>query len=231
MKNAIFKGGLLAIIITGFLGQSALAQFDGFTFTVGGATDQGNSVSAKGDVLFDFTADTATVRIFNSSADPSDLVAFYILKPIAGNGTLTPSSMSGLADWSLETSAPSFMNGENGLSGLSGDLFFGAVANSLGQNGPGIDHTKIGASVFTFEFDEDLSTSDWLDYFAADQTHHVMVRWQSVGEDGEDSAKFFGGASSGTITPVPEPRLIAPLAVLGILGGVMIRRRIRGRKR
>jgi MYXO-CTERM domain-containing protein len=86
-----------------------------------------------------------------------------------------------------------------------------------------------GASAtFTFTMESSVDAVNWLNYGSIGEPT-VVIRWQEVGyNDREGSSAGYGWLDTGgTVPPVPEPRLIAPLAVFGLGGLLVLRRRIR----
>ncbi|MFO7726369.1 MAG: hypothetical protein R6V45_12555, partial [Oceanipulchritudo sp.] len=127
MKRILSRNYLLIPLIAGLAAQPALANPNGFSFNVSGTTDAGNEVQASGDVIFDLTTDTASVNLFTASPYPSDLVAFYILKPLASEegDRSTPTAMNGIDDWTLAEEADNQMSNLLDDKSLL-DSFFGA---------------------------------------------------------------------------------------------------------
>lgn len=225
------------------------AQPVSYAFSTGETTDQGNTV--KADFTFTFSGSWLTVDVMNSSSGDgvaeSDLVAFLISKPMDGGQSESPVGFSGFTDgWSaFGVEGSTTNNGDDPTKNLGNLLkdypnvhFFGGYANHAGStDGKGTGLKEGTSNSFSFDFGNSFGGNDLHDLFYDDNGIHLTVaRWQSVGESGNDSAKAlfeidFSDFPSNDppLSSVPEPRLIAPLAVLGLGGWIFARRRYKAK--
>lgn len=222
------------VALAGLLGAAATVTGQAiFTFDISedGFVNE-NDVSMSGTADFD-SLPSFTLSVFNNSVDPSSITELYILKPMTSEGrrldalTLDSVTPTPSGDWDGKKKSPNPLNEldtdtENILK-LTGDLYFGAALDPPGSS-QGISQGDSATFSFTLESLVGGESVDWSDYFEK-QIPHVVVRWQSVGQNDELSS-----AGYGYFTPVPEPELIAPLAVAGLGGLLWGRRRIRAAK-
>lgn len=223
-----------ALSITGILGVFQLANAaETFAFSVPGDPGEGfvkdyADLNASGTVTFDGT--TVTLFIENGNDMNSAISKVYLLKPMGIDAT----AVSGVTDWSHYNNLDDPNNGGKPGSILKNndgpidfnpydaDAYFGAATLEA--------DARIDAGVsatFTFTMASSVDATNWLTYGVGEPT--IVIRWQEVGygsDTGGSSAGYGWLDTGGTIPPVPEPRLIAPLAVLGLGSLLMVRRRM-----
>ncbi|NDV61124.1 hypothetical protein G0Q06_01530 [Puniceicoccales bacterium CK1056] len=223
-----------ALSLTGiFVGIQVASGAETFNFSVPGSipgvtgfVKDYSDVAASGTVTFDGT--TVTLFIENGNAMNSSISKVYLLKPVVGGSNIDTTGVSGVADWSAYNSlADPASNGKPGTI-LSSYVdwnnadYFGAAADSSSAR---IDEGN--SATFTFTMASSTDAVNWLGY-GDPSTPTIVIRWQEVGyNDRDGSTAGYGWLDTGgTVPPVPEPRLIAPLAVLGLGGLLMARRRL-----
>ena len=174
--------------------------------------------------------DTVEVTVANTSTTDSDIAEFFLLNPVLG---LDPNGGS-LAGWTLETELSSTLAQYGGLNPNDPN-----IAEYFGASYPPPSGILSGTSeVFSFTFPVAFAfdSNAWMDSFGYEGLPNVFVRWQSVVLDGgrpEDSGKgFFDGPGydPGFDPAVPEPSAIAAMAVLGMGGLLLVRRRLTRKK-
>lgn len=197
------------------------AQTYNFSIPTGSGGTNVAGTSASGSVTF--AGSTVNLFISNTSSISSTITEVFLLNPIAPDATSLIAPDPGTTNWSLSNDAGSFNNILNNYSSSSTD-YFGAVLSPINTGGvlPGNPST-----LFSFTLG---GTPDMTSYLGTG-VPYLLIRYQTVGEFGEDSAKAYGWFEEDDFptTPVPEPRLIAPLAVLGLGGLLYVRRRIKGK--
>jgi MYXO-CTERM domain-containing protein len=186
-----------------------------------------DKLGASGEVIFDGT----TVKLFIENGDlvSSAISKVYLLKPMGIDAT----DVDGPAGWDVYNSLDdpnkdgkpgTIMNNELGPGGTNvyeWDVasYFGTATSDAGTR---IDNGD--SALFTFTMASTTNAVNWADY--GDPAHPtIVVRWQEV-DGGGSSAGYGWLTDGGVVPPVPEPRLIAPLAALGLGGLLMVRRRI-----
>lgn len=218
------------ILLSGGLFAAGAAHGQSFLYDIDGVNGYTNlsGVGASGAVNFFQESGQwkSSVSVLNDSVIPSTIMGFYILKPFELKATTLDSGLSNwnLVDGSTASGNAAFHETLNVYFNNDADpdtngkkaqyLYFGAATQNPNS---GIEQGDLG--LFTFLM-EDLSGVNWDDYFAVDMPH-IFVRWQEVGENGANSAKGYGD-----FTPVPEPRLIGAMALAGLGGFLVVRRRL-----
>lgn len=232
-----------ALSLTGiFVGLSAANAAETFSFSVPGSipgvtgfVKDYSDLAASGTVTFDGTSVTLFVQ--NGNAMNSSISKIYLLKPMGIDAVDGPAANAalGVADWGVfnNLDEPTSGGGKTGtilknndgpfdFNPYDADAYFGTAALASGAR---IDEG--GSATFTFTMESSTDSVNWLNYGSLNAPT-VVIRWQEVGyNDREGSSAGYGWLDAGgTVPPVPEPRLIAPLAVLGLGGLLMVRRRI-----
>lgn len=217
---------ILILSLTALLPLTAQAL--SYSFEVN-SEDASQGLVVSGSIDFFSNTGYIDVNLFNEPGTSSYVSGIYFLKP----STLVdvPSLEVAPADWNLATDFDKgVVGGPLGKLGTMSaedafDNYFGAVT------GPKNPSLKSGEQAF-FSWEADASfdpeTQSWSIY-GNSANPHVIVRWQSVGEDGEDSARGYAFIDL-TVTPVPEPSQIAGLSILALGGVLLLRRRIVRRK-
>lgn len=200
-----------------------------YSFSLSEESDQGVGVDASGTVALDAENSTISVDLFNGDANPSVITKFYILKPEDTDGNrldLDELVSEPNSEWEgVDELDSSTMNGRYKPEGSKKDfypLYFGAEA------GPNSGLSEHDSAEFSFAMEGAGSDWDFESYFA-ESVPHFFIRWQSVGENGNYSAKGYG-SFGGSITPVPEPAEIGLAGFLGLGGLLYVRRRWKNRK-
>lgn len=210
-------------LIAGLAGVAQIAGAQQYSFSIPGVFGSTNlaGVSITGNVTFSGT--TTDIFVQNNSSIPSKVTGIFLLNPLAADAVSLDAPAP--SDWDLINSSS---NVHNILSlGVTSTDYFGADLNPAGSS-DGVDQGEF--TLFTFTMGGDVTGFNPASY-GDSETPHLLVRFQSVGQDGEDSAAGYGWFDDdGTITPVPEPALIAPLAVLGLGGLLYARRRVKNGK-
>lgn len=187
-------------------------------------------VTASGTV----TLDGADVTLeLTNGAYPSMITKVWLLKPLTLGLAVDASTLDTPgAPWTLSNSLNEPNTGGNPANILSGTIgltendYFGAYSTS--QAGALAENTTLSYSWTMNGVDELL---DWSRLENPNVGPGIVIRWQTIGDDGEGSAAGYTWLYTDfPTTPVPEPRLIAPLAVLGLGGLLYARRRIKAKK-
>jgi hypothetical protein len=185
-------------------------------------------LNASGSVTFDGT--TVTLFIENGNDMNSSISKIFLLKPMGIDAVGGP----GVADWSVSNNLDDpASNGKPGtilknndgpfdFDPYDADAYFGAYSTAASSR---IDEGN--SATFTFTMASTTDSVNWANY--GDATHPtIVIRWQEVGYGNRDgsSAGYSWLTEDPRVPPVPEPRLIAPLAVIGLGGLLYVRRRI-----
>lgn len=181
-------------------------------------------VGAAGTVDFSIL-DEVGLSLTNTSIDwtASFITGVYVLKPTTAGGFRPDATLaSGPTAWNDVGDDGNFHEVWSGMgTGLGNSdeyLYFGSEI----QNNPDLNGLAQGSTaVFSFDVDSlpEGEAIDWAGYLAS-EIPHVFIRWQGI-QPGDESAKGYAYFS-----PVPEPSVIAPIAVLGLIGVVLWRRRL-----
>ena len=181
-------------------------------------------VGAEGAVDFGIL-DEVGLSLTNTTIDwtASFITGVYVLKPTTGGGYRPDVTLSnGPTAWDDVGDDGNFHEVWSGMgTGLGNKdeyLYFGSEI----QNNPDLNGLAQGSTaVFSFDMDDlpEGEMIDWAGYLAS-EIPHVFIRWQGI-QPGDESAKGYAYFS-----PVPEPSVIAPIAVLGLIGVVLWRRRL-----
>ena len=213
-------------ILSVLAGLAGVAQFAGaqtFGFSIPGVFGGTNvpGVAINGSVTF--SGSNTSIFVSNDSSVASSVTGIFLLNPIAADALALVDPLDATSDWDLVNSS---LNVDNILSlSVTDSDYFGADLNPAGSPEGIAQGDNLS---FSFTMGGTLPIVN-LASFGNLQTPHILVRFQSVGDDGERSAAGYGWFEDSTTPPVPEPRLIAPLAVLGLGGLLYARRRIKGR--
>ena len=241
---------LLILAIAGALPGVGFGQFTAdFTFNVFGVADYDNpdiySEIGAISALIEIDTEEAAfgridVKVTNTGPLESDIVAFYLRKPVYGNDTpplgvsitgYDPAlPVSGLDnEWIAENAMPANANLDDfayhglidGVESPSVTLFdyFGAQLTNPPDNRISFPDYQI----FTFQF-EPLGALSFANYLTnTDSEPMAFVRWQNVGPYDGSGKGWAGQGPSDAV--VPEPSQIAFLAILGLGGVLWVRRR------
>ena len=217
-----------------------------FDFTLAGTAIDGgygidpSELSAEGSITFDLASSTISFSVTNTSTVESYITGIYLLAPTtlpSGDpiqlASIVPDVITP-ANWDYVASGPDNFN--NLLNPLPQDKtdYFGA---ETGNPPSGIPSPPSTTFDFAFSFaalgETVMDVDAWLNGIegVTSGTHQILVRWQRLGDEQVDgSAKSWASGSGGLKTiderVVPEPHLIAPLAVLGMGGLLWTRRRL-----
>ncbi|MEY3000289.1 MAG: hypothetical protein RL648_503 [Verrucomicrobiota bacterium] len=213
--------GLMALMGSGLL----LSGQPVFHFSIDETEGVRNltGVGAAGEVDFG-TIDAVGLTLTNTSIDwtASFITGVYVLKPTTLGGFRPDATLSsGPTAWNDVGDDGNFHQVWSGMgTGLGNNdeyLYFGSeIVNNPDLNGLGQGST----AVFSFDMDSlPVGESiDWAGYLAS-EIPHVFIRWQGI-QPGDESAKGYAYFS-----PVPEPSVVASMAILGVIGMVLWRRR------
>jgi hypothetical protein len=211
-------------------------------FYIEGDSDpSGFEVAATGQV--DFSAwdlGYLQVRITNTSpvsSDPSFISAFYLRRPVDGQGaSVTGESLLGSPDsvpgtWDMTTS---FNDGHGNITSVwDGDTldyadYMGATVPVPTDHSDRLYREDPAPAIFTWQFDSppDISVDDWL----AIDAPLLFVRWQGISLQDESAKTYGGGDRPFEPGVVPEPSEIAFLSIIGLGGLLFVRRRLTGKK-
>jgi hypothetical protein len=220
LKLVSIIGGFVALL------PALSAQLVNLSFDTSGTT----GVEAKG-VLSVYT-DRVVVNYTEVTGTAGYITGFWFYNPKDENGvfidfqqSVTIAGLGGKeTNWDYSSPVPQFMS--NVLDNRDAGDFHGAA---MGQGSP--NQWGLGAgdtpSSFTFFYNgsPDITPAD---LFAGNPTGPDMLfRWQSVGEDGEDSDKttyVFVDFEIPPIEIIPEPSTVGLIAVAGLALIPMIRR-------
>lgn len=208
----------LTLALTGLVGSGCwLIGQPVFHFSIDDVSGVRNlsGVGASGAVDFG-VADAVSINLTNTTMgwDSSSITGIYVLKPLTLNGVRPDATLtSGPAFWEDVGDDGNFHEVWSGMGiGLGNRdeyLYFGSeISNNPDLNGL----TQGSTASFSFAVDPLPAGDaiDWVGYLASD-IPHVFIRWQGI-EPGDESAKGYAYFS-----PVPEPGIIAPFAVAGLL--------------
>jgi len=234
---------------------TGVLAFPGLSFGLGSGDNWSGSVAGwvetlgyvvNADIAVDFTdaaSGDITVSVTNTGPTSSRITSFFLLLPWDGGGAVDDTGLSltntgaygggsvlDPNDWYVaDTSTSDFTQSSNyGGYEADGADYFGGTVNVPGSGTP--EGTSIWyptdptSGVFTFHFGEDLSNYSWF----TEDAPMVYVRWQTV--DGSRSAKGYGGGDKWVRPEVPEPSAIALMAVAGLGGLLLLRRRLTRKK-
>lgn len=206
------------------------AQIYNFTTTLHERTER--DLAMTGSLWFTPDGDVVA-ELFNVSDKPAYVTGVYFLRP------------EGLTATSLELAPNSTWENATGLSNSHGgglpintqfSSYFGATVPMAGPGGPskgGFGSAPNPGNMETFMWSGlagfNPALVDW-DAYAASTSPHVVIRWQSVGDDQKDSAKgyaFVNFQIPPDVTPVPEPQTIALFGMAGLFGILFVRGKVR----
>lgn len=191
----------------------AWAVADMAALSVTGSSDEGSLVSAMITLSWDGT--DLIAMIANTSTDDSRITGFGLMGgTIDGGTTFTAGGTLSDGEWF----------GANGLSlappGQFGTFDFGGDTPPVGLNSGEPSAGILAGSTATFTFGSlQSANASALDFLTMGNSNGlaVVLRFQGVGLDGEESAKV-GGAGGGHVTPIPAPGA----ALLGMVGFGMV---------
>jgi hypothetical protein len=210
---------LVAIVLVGLVGSGYLLQGQPtFHFTIDDLNGVSNlsGVGATGSLDFgDSSAILLNLTNTTTGWSASSITGVYILKPVT-DGSYRPDVTldSGPLSWVDVGDDGNFHEVWSGMGTGLGNrdeyLYFGSeITNNPDQNG--ILQSSSGAFSFVMDPLPGGDAIDWASYLESGNPH-VFIRWQGI-EPGDESAKGYAYFS-----PVPEPSVIAPIAVLGLIG-------------
>ena len=235
MKQNYIKSFSLAAAL---LAASVVPGFGQYVFsgTVIGQSDPDvGPLSAS--VTIDFTQwedGVVEVNVENLGPTTSKLTAFYMAAPLDTDTTPVNDFMLALAPisdpltWTVQNASQDF--------GSPDDAFFGANT-----------HVNTDPLVYPVPYPQDPTWGSGGEFYFYSQTLAdatsidlspymdianvtVLVRWQTVGDDGEASGKGWGYGRN--FEPaIPEPAHVASLAVAGLAGLLFLRRRLTAKKK
>jgi len=236
MKNTKVFSILTAVTGLLALPSASMAVWD-YEFNVAGfVSGEGYIVNASVKVDFSLAgAGLVTVNVTNLGPTESRITGFYLRKPFDDGGNVDTSNLSlfntgAYGGGSTLDPVDWWIADDNDFQPLVnyGDFvadpadYFGADTKEEGETeGTSLWYPGDPSSgTFVFSFDgQDLTEFDWY----TEDAPMVYVRWQTVGDN--LSAKGYGGGP-GWEPAVPEPSAVAAMAIFGLGGILLMRRRL-----